>query len=98
MTVTTWVYRTAIVVGCGLLGVSVALYVVLDRAAAAEQVFSPWQDSFGVAALGMMFGPAILATAAGGLLSLPIGWTVLTVQRLRNPNWPTTRRRYTLTS
>jgi hypothetical protein len=81
-----WFYRIAIAVGCGFLGLSVALYIVLDRAAAAEQAVSPGEDSFGVAVLAMMYGPSILATAAGGLLSLFLGMSVLTFQRLRNPN------------
>jgi hypothetical protein len=81
-----WFYRIALAVGCGLLAVAAALYVVFDRAADAEQVLAPREDSFGVAALAMMYGPAILATAVGGFLSLFLGWAVLTFERLRNPN------------
>jgi hypothetical protein len=80
-----WVYRIAIAVGGALLAVSVVLYVLLDRAASAEQALSPGEDSFGVAVLGMMYGPGILVAAAGGLLSLLFGMTVLAIQRLRNP-------------
>ena len=83
---TKWVYRVAIAVGCALLGVSAVLYVLLDRAASAEQALSPGAESFGVAVLGMMYGPGILVTAAVGLVSLLVGWTVLTFQRLRNPD------------
>ena len=81
-----WFYRTALAVGCGLLAVSAALYIVFDRAADTEQALAPGEDSFGVAALAMMYGPAILATAASGFLSLFLGWAVLTFHRLRNPN------------
>lgn len=52
---TKWVYRVAIAVGCALLGVSAVLYVLLDRAASAEQALSPGAESFGVAVLGMMY-------------------------------------------
>jgi hypothetical protein len=81
-----WFPRIAIAVGCSLLGVSAGLYIALDRAVAAEQALSPGEDSFGVAVLGMIYGPAILAMAVGGLLSLFLGFLALTVRRLRNPN------------
>jgi hypothetical protein len=83
---TKWVSRTAITVGCWLLGVSAALYVVMGHAVTAEQALSPGEDSFGVAVLGMTYGPGILATALGGLVSLVIGMTVLVFQRLQDPN------------
>jgi hypothetical protein len=66
--------------------VAAVLYVVLDRATATEQALSPGQDSFGVAVLAMVFGPAIVAAGGVGLLSLLVGMTVLTFHRLRNPN------------
>ena len=83
---TKWVYRLVIATGCTLLGISAILYFALDRAATVEQALSPGEDSFGVAVLGMMYGPSIVATAAGGILSLLLGMTILTFQRLRNPN------------
>ena len=81
-----WFYRIAITIGCGLLGVSSALYILLHRAAVAEQALSPGKDSFGVAALGMMYGRPIIATASVGVLSLLAGVSALAFQRLRNPN------------
>jgi hypothetical protein len=61
--------------------VSAALYAILARAAGAEQVVSPGEDSFGVAALGMMYGPPIVVTAAAGILILLIGLSVATLHR-----------------
>jgi hypothetical protein len=81
-----WFPRIAIAVGCSLLGVSAGLYIALDRAVAAEQALSPGEDRFGVAVLGMIYGPAILAMAVGGLLSLFLGFLGLTVRRMRNAN------------
>jgi hypothetical protein len=81
-----WFYRIALAVGCGLVAVSAVLYLVFDRAADAEQALAPGADSFGVAALAMMYGPPVLVTAAGGFLSLFLGWAALTFQRLRNPD------------
>lgn len=81
-----WFHRIAITVGCGLLATSAALYVLFDRSAGVEQALAPGEDSFGVAVLAMMYGPAIIATAAGGLLSLLLGMSALTFQRLRNPD------------
>lgn len=86
MIVTKWLYRIPIWVGCGLLLVSAALYIALDRAASAEQALSLGQKSLGVAALGMMYWPPILVTACLGLLALSLGTSVLAFHRLRNPN------------
>jgi hypothetical protein len=66
--------------------VSAALYIVLHRAAAAEQALSPGETSFGVAALGMMHWPPIIVAAAGGLLGLFLGMSALAFHRLRNPD------------
>jgi hypothetical protein len=54
---------------------------VLDRLVAAEQAVSPGEDSFGVAVLGMMYGPPIIVTAASGLLTLLLGLSFLVVHR-----------------
>jgi len=80
------VYRIVLAAGCGLLVMSGGLYLVLDRTAAAEQALSPGEKSFGVAVLGMKYLPPILETAFGGLLCVVVGWSVLTVHRLRNPS------------
>ena len=65
--------KIAIAVGCALLGLSTALYMGLQRAAAAEQALSPGDDSFGVAVLGMIYGPLVLPTASAGVLSIFLG-------------------------
>src|SRR5262245_25953463 len=82
--VTTWVYRIALSIGGSLLLVSTVLYVVFGRAVRTEQALSPGKKSFGLGVLAMAYSAAIYATAALGLLSLLVGWAVLTVQRLRN--------------
>jgi hypothetical protein len=79
-----WVHRVAITIGYSLLGVSLVIYIVLDRLAAAEQAVSPREDSFGVAVLGMIYGPPIIVTAVGGLLTLLLGLFFLVVHRFQN--------------
>ena len=86
VTVSKLLHRIPIALGGILLGVSVVLYLVLDRLAVAEQAVSPGEDSFGVAALGMMFGPPIIVTAAGGLLALLVGLSFLLLHRFRYPD------------
>lgn len=83
---TKWFYRIPLGIGCGLMAASTALYVVLDRAASAEQALSPGEKSFGAAALGMMYWPPILALGFAGLLVLLVGMSVLAVHRLRKPD------------
>jgi hypothetical protein len=62
------------------------LYIVFDRAADAEQAQSPGQKSLGVAALAMMYLPAVLVTAVGGLASLLVRMPVLAFHPLRHPS------------
>ena len=81
-----WLYRVALGGGAGLLALSAALSLSLDRSASAEHAVAPGQDSFGVAVLAIMYGPAILATAAGGILSSLLGLSILTIHRLRKPD------------
>lgn len=81
---TKWIHGIAITVGCSLLGISLVLYIVLGRWVAAEQAVSPGEKSFGVAVLGMMYGPPIIVTIAGGLLSLLLGLSFLVHYRFRN--------------
>jgi hypothetical protein len=83
---TKWVYRIFLAAGGGLLFVSGALYLLFDRTAAAEQALSPGEKSLGVAVLAMLYLPPVLATAFAGLLCVLIGWSVLTVYRLRHPS------------
>lgn len=86
MTVVKWLHRIPTTVGCSLLGISLVLYIVLDRFVAAEQAVAPGEDSFGVAVLGMMYGPPIIVTAAVGLLCLLLGLSFLVRHRCRNPD------------
>ncbi len=81
-----WLYRILLGIGCCLLAASVAFYIVFDRAASAEQALSPGVKSLGVAGLAMMYWPPVIASAFAGLLVLLVGMSVLTFQRLRNPD------------
>jgi hypothetical protein len=80
-----WASRVAIIVGSVLLIISAAFYLVLDRAGSAEQALSPGEKSFGVAVLGMIYGPPIVVTSAIGILSLFLGVVGTTVHRFHNP-------------
>jgi hypothetical protein len=77
--------RVAIGLGSGLLITSAVLYALLTRAESAEQALSPGEKTFGVAVLGMMYGPPIVVTAAIGILSLVLGMLGTTIHRFRNP-------------
>jgi hypothetical protein len=81
----TWCSRITIAVGSSLLLAAAGLYFMLGRAAEAEQALRPGEDSFGVALLGMMYGPAIILAAAAGLLALLLGLSAATIHRFRNP-------------
>ena len=65
--------KIAVGMGCVLLVISAALYIVLQREAAAEQALSPGEESLGVAVIGMMYGLPMLATAVAGVLSVGLG-------------------------
>jgi hypothetical protein len=76
--------RIAVGIGCILLAVSTVLYITLEREVVAEQALSPAVDSFGVAVLGMMYGPPVLTTAAAGVLSICLGICLWAFAHLRS--------------
>ena len=75
--------KATILLGCALLGMSLALGGWFYRLTAVEQALSPGEDSFGVAALAMFWVPPILATGAAGLLCLFFGVTIAAIVHLR---------------
>lgn len=79
-----WVSSIAIGIGCSFLITSGVLCVLLARAASGEQAVTPGQDNFGVAALGMMYGPSIIVTAAVGIFTLLLGMIGMTIHRFRD--------------
>lgn len=62
--------RPLLFFSCGLLALSVVLYLILALSTAHEQALSPGEKSLGVAVLGIMFGIPIMVTGATGVLLL----------------------------
>jgi hypothetical protein len=79
-----WLSRILIGIAASVLLASAVLYVSLARAASAEQAVTPGEESFGVAALGMMYWPPIIVTAAIGICTLLLGMLAMTIHRFRN--------------